>query len=180
VVTLLWTLILALHPRIEASQDTGPIYDPKEIIGGKSLEQWSTAFFRWAYGIPKQRNPVTDQTGKFAAENSPATLSGGWPVAGTSGLETAMLLARSSPIPGELDLAREIGTLPASQLRDAREVSWLEFSAGQKVPQRRKALFRDLDTSTTQVIDDPVLKMMERLQPHFELMKAVRFAHQGD
>jgi hypothetical protein len=29
-------------------------------------------------------------------------------------------------------------------------------------------------------IDEPLLALMERLRQHFEMIRAVRFAHQGD
>jgi hypothetical protein len=29
-------------------------------------------------------------------------------------------------------------------------------------------------------IDDPLLRLMERLRPHFEVIRAVRFAHQAN
>ena len=31
-----------------------------------------------------------------------------------------------------------------------------------------------------QEIDEPLLQLMERLRPHFEMIRAVHFAHQGN
>lgn len=55
-----------------AAADTKPgdpgIYGIDQKIEGKTYEQWTAAFFQWAYGIKKSRSPVTDKTGEFAGE----------------------------------------------------------------------------------------------------------------
>jgi len=52
----------------EARPSEGLIYGLDEKIEGKTYEQWTVAFIRWAYGIKKDRSPITDKTGEFAAE----------------------------------------------------------------------------------------------------------------
>jgi hypothetical protein len=115
-----------------------------------------------------------------AVVHCPVQLDAGWPVTGVSGLETALLLARETPLPQDIVLEREIGRVPASRAFSPREVVWLEYARGRPVARRLDLDHRDLGLNETQRIDDPILNMMERLRPHFGLLKAVRFAHQGD
>jgi serine/threonine protein kinase len=110
----------------------------------------------------------------------PVQLDAGWPVTGVSGLETALLLARDTPLPKDIALDREIGRLPACRVFSPREVVWLEYARGRPVARRIDPDHRDLGLDKPQRIDDPILNVMERLRPHFGLLKAVRFAHQGD
>jgi serine/threonine-protein kinase len=112
--------------------------------------------------------------------DSPDKLAQGWRVKGPGGLETALLLARLTPLGAEVNLEKEMGRLPATRLRNHREVVWLELVPGQALARRSEVLHRDLDLDQAEDIDDPVLKLMERLRAHFDLIKAVRFAHQGD
>jgi hypothetical protein len=56
-----------------------------ERVQGKTYPQWARAFFQWAYGIRKDRNPITDQTGEFAAEGQAGPV---WFLAGNLGGKT--------------------------------------------------------------------------------------------
>jgi hypothetical protein len=123
--------------------------------------------------------PLLPAAAETAVDTPPAA-DRGWTVKGAGGLETALLLARSTPLPEGLDLRKEIGTLPATRLRHPQEVAWLEWSSGLIAPRCREAHFRDLDLDQDRMIDDPILKLMERLRRHFDLIQAVRFAHRGD
>ncbi len=124
-------------------------------------------------------SPLPDPTPATVVD-CPAQLDGGWRVTGESGLETALLLASDTPLPRNVALDREIGRLPAARRFNLREVVWLEYAQGRPVAHRFDPNHRDLNLDEPQRIDDPLLKMMERLRPHFGLLKAVRFAHQGD
>jgi hypothetical protein len=115
-----------------------------------------------------------------AVLHSPKELTAGWPVTGSSGLETVILLASTGPLPPEIQLQQEIGQLPPAALGDPREVAWLECALGLESPRRQKAIYRDVNTTAAQHIDDAILQMMDRLRPHFELIKVVRFAHYGN
>jgi hypothetical protein len=70
--------------------------------------------------------------------------------------------------------------LPPSPFHHPREVAWLEWGPGLNAPRQQEVIYRGLDLTESREIDEPVLKVMERLRPHFELIKAVRFAHEGD
>jgi hypothetical protein len=112
--------------------------------------------------------------------HSPAALSQGWPVNGPSGLETALLLVRRTPLPPDRDLAGLIGRLPSSPLRDPEERAVFFFNSGQQpVEAIDRGEHRGLGEVAKQ-IDDPLLQLLDRLRPHFELARAVRFAYRGE
>jgi hypothetical protein len=75
-----------------------------------------------------------------------------------------------------VDLAALIGAPPPAPCRDANEVTLLELT-GSDAPHAQKQVLRDLNLEQSRPLDDPLLPMLERLRPHFELIKAVRFAH---
>lgn len=111
--------------------------------------------------------------------HSPPELDRGWPMVGPSGLDTALLLIRHTPLAAEVDLREVIGELPAAPLRNPQEVAIRGFDAGQPVNAIDVGAFRGLGQEA-QKIDEPILQLMERLRPHFESIRAVRFAHEGE
>ena len=100
-------------------------------------------------------------------------------ITGPSGLETALLLARRTPLPEKTDLAGLIGLMPPSPLRNPQELTVRGFDPGQPVAAIDRPFHRGLSKEVEQ-IDEPLLHLMERLRPHFELIRAVRFAYKGD
>src|SRR5262249_49746171 len=100
---------------------------------------------------------------------------------GPSGLETAMLLVRRTPFPvqEEKQLADIAGKLGPSQLRDPKECAVLRWDAGQLTATQEMGQNRGLDKEAV-AIDEPLLALMERLRPHVEMIRAFRFAHQGE
>jgi hypothetical protein len=125
-------------------------------------------------GFKTRRAPKPD-----AVFHSPDEIDKGWPMAGPPGLETALLLARSTPLPPETDLAMLIGRLAPSRLRDPLEVAVIGFDRGQPAAVLSKGEHRGLGAEAEQ-IDDPLLELMEKLRKHFEVIRAVRFAYQGE
>jgi hypothetical protein len=112
--------------------------------------------------------------------HSPAELSKGWELKGPSGLETALLLVRRTPLPPDTDLAGPIGRLPSSPLHDPQERAVFFFNSGQQpVEAIDRGAHRGLGEEAKQ-IDDPLLQLLDRLRPHFELARAVRFAYRGE
>jgi hypothetical protein len=83
-VRLLLTLgiVLSAACRCAAAADDSRTYAINEKIEGKTYEQWSAAFVRWAYGIKRDRNPITDRTGEFAGEGQAGPV---WFLAGNFG-----------------------------------------------------------------------------------------------
>lgn len=101
---------------------------------------------------------------------------------GHGGLETAILLVRTTPLSAEeiADLAREVGRLPPARLENPREFACLELAPGEARAHHCEPprITRDL-SDRARAADDAAEKLMLRLQPHAELIKAVRFAHLG-
>jgi hypothetical protein len=99
-------------------------------------------------------------------------------IEGPAGLETAVLLARSDPLPADVDLAGLTGRLPKSPLNHTGEVAWLDLGPGRWKVREVAGRHRGLKPGETRVTDAPLFTLLEeRLRPHFELIKAVRFAH---
>jgi hypothetical protein len=110
-----------------------------------------------------------------AQVHSPPEWNGGWPMEGPSGLETVLLLARETPLPAAVNLARILDRIPPSPLRNLREVAVRGYDRDRAI-----APFDQLrgPAKKAQEIDDPLLQMMERVRRHFDVVRAVRFAHQ--
>ena len=116
-----------------------------------------------------------------ATLESPAELDQGWPMEGPSGLETALLLVRPTPLPANLDLSAQIGRLPPTPVFDPREVAVLGWDLDHPVVALHRGEHRSRGLgAASERIDEPLLQVMERLRPHFEVIRAVRFAYQGE
>jgi hypothetical protein len=98
---------------------------------------------------------------------------------GKSGLETVLLLVRRTPLPADVKLGELIGPQPRLPLADPLELALLKLDRGQKVERGETDDRRGL-RQRAQKIDDPLLELVSRLQRHFEVIRVVRFAHQGD
>jgi serine/threonine protein kinase len=120
----------------------------------------------------------TPRTAPQRALHSPPELDKGWEVDGTSGLETALLLARGSPLPPEVDLAALVGTLPPTSYGDTHERQTWKLTPALAGPRVLRTGHRGLKVEPGPIAD-PLVQAMERLRPHFDLIQAVRFAHEG-
>jgi serine/threonine protein kinase len=102
------------------------------------------------------------------------------PMDGAGGLETALLLARHTPLPLTIDLARLVvmpsqgspSDLPGGQV-------WKQVSDLSSPRIITLAQHRALKTESRR-LGDPLVQLFERLRPHFDLIEAVRFAYAGD
>jgi tRNA A-37 threonylcarbamoyl transferase component Bud32 len=146
---------------VDASGESSPLY-PWDPIAN---EDWKTP-------MPAQKPRAAVQLPERGADQ-------GFPVDGHRGLDTILLLVRSTPLENEgVPLRDLIGKLPPSSFVDPREVSWLELAPGQTIARHPKpALNRGVKLGQSKQLDEPILKLLEQLRPHFELIKAVRFAH---
>jgi serine/threonine protein kinase len=111
--------------------------------------------------------------------HSPTALDEGWPMQGPGGMETAVMLVRRTRLPADIDLPALIGRLPPAPLRDPQDVIVRSFDPGQPITANHWQLDRGLGDKAEQ-IDDPLLQLMERLKPHFEMIRVTRFAYQGE
>ena len=114
--------------------------------------------------------------------HSPEALDQGHRMTGPGGVETALLLARRTPLPRGTDLVGLIGPVAPSPLRDEWDVSLLAFDQGRPTVSPRTGQYRGIDPTQVGSIEDPILRLMERLRTHadFELIRAVRFAYRGE
>jgi hypothetical protein len=136
-----------------------------------------TPLYPWNRG---QRIEVDDvgapppAVGAREVVHSPAAVDRGWPVEGPSGLETVLLLAREEPLPAGVKLKGVLGRLAPAPLADPHEAVLRGLDRGQGLlplagQYRRPA-------KQAQVIDDSLVQLLGRLEPHFALIRAVRFA----
>lgn len=142
-----------------------------------------TPLFPWN-PHPDKGFRASPEQARVAEVHSPERRDGGWAVTGPSGLETAVLLARDEPLgAGELvALEAEIGILPAAPLGpDLREVAWLWRDPTRPDAWTSRGTLRGIQTEQSRdLVDEPVFALLKRLQPRFDFVKAVRFAHAGD
>ena len=107
-----------------------------------------------------------------------STRSTGWKVRGKSGLATVLMVARRTPLPADVSLARLIDTLPPPRLKNPHE--WARLRNQEDGPEFRvlkRAFRRELEEDADE-IEHPVVRVMGRLREHFEVIRAFRFAHQ--
>jgi hypothetical protein len=132
-------------------------------------------YYPWNRETDDLRVPPPPQAPRRVVE-SPPELDKGWAIEGAGGLETILLLARREPLPAGVKFDELLAGLPRAPLRDPREVAVLGFDGDR--PLEPLHLFRG-GSKTAKQIDDPLLRLLEKLRPHFEVIRAVRFAHQA-
>jgi hypothetical protein len=110
---------------------------------------------------------------------SPGDVASGWTVGGRSGLDTILLLARREPLPAGVALAERVGRLPPTPFHNPHEWAVRGFDPDQPGGLLNLGGERGPEDEAAK-IDDPLLGLMARLRGHFEMVRAVRFAHQGD
>jgi serine/threonine protein kinase len=128
----------------------------------------------WGFAKPPRSQTACKQL------DSPPEGGHGWEVDGAGGLETAILLARDTPLPPSVDMESLVGTLPKTSCSDLREGY---YGYGWRLtPNLSSPLFfslaqhRGLKPESSQ-IDDPLVQLIERLRHDFPLIEVVRFAH---
>jgi hypothetical protein len=126
--------------------------------------------------VPPPAQPA--QPTVLSPANRPDNVTVGWKVAGKSGLDTILLLVSRRPLAPDVDLAGLIGMAPLTPLRDPLEFAVRGGDEGESVEVVNRGAHRGPEAEV-EVIDDPLLQLMGRLRGHFEMIRAVRFAHQG-
>ncbi len=116
---------------------------------------------------PQQEKPIS-------SVSLPEGVDTRWPMKGPDGMETLVLLGRDTPLPDDVDLKQLVSGFPKQQIRDPCAIVWLD-SGRVAGPMQRGPEFLD-----PRKADDPVAEaqrfLLERLQPHFQLVRAVSFA----
>jgi hypothetical protein len=141
----------------------------------------TTPLYPWNEGIfITQKTLVAPPVvGPQAVVQSPGEMGHGWIVGGKRGLDTILLLARQEPLPADVALADLVGPLPATKYHVPTEWAVRGPDGEGPVGLIKLGDNRAPDEVAAR-IDDPLLQLMSRLRPHFEAMRAVRFAHEGD
>jgi hypothetical protein len=107
------------------------------------------------------------------------TLGTGWNFGQRGGLETVLLLARRTPLSEGTSLGSLLGTVPTAKLRRRDELAVLGLRNGSGTVSTLLAANRGPEEEA-QTIDEPLRALLGRLRDHFELLRAVRFAHEGE
>jgi hypothetical protein len=110
---------------------------------------------------------------------SPMTIGSGWRFGRRGGLETMLLLARRTPLEQGTRLGALLEPLPAGAVRQPNEVAVLELSGAGRSVTALLSLNRGADDAA-RAVDEPLRARMVKLRDHFELVRAVRFAHEGE
>jgi hypothetical protein len=143
-----------------------------------------TPLYPWHRDVTKLGKTIDDPPPVVLPQREliwPSLESGmGLPLDDHSGLETILLLARRAPLPGNVRLASLMGPLPLppAPLRDLEEFVLRGSGESESAEALRVDRHRGFKTELAK-IDEPVEQLLGRLRPEFELLRAVRFAHQG-
>lgn len=121
--------------------------------------------------------PVDAGRGKVV--RNPMTLGKGWTFGKRGGLETILLLVRRTALPDDVRLGGLLGTLPVAKMRMPDELAVLgldhsDASVSTLLEQSRG------NPEEARKADEPLRTLMGRLQKHFDLIRVVRFAHEGE
>jgi hypothetical protein len=103
-------------------------------------------------------------------------LGGGWKFGQKGGQETVLLLARRTPLDAGVQLATLIEAVPPPKVLDPEELAIFGVDGGADEVSVLLARNRG-DDSETRTADRELGELLVRLGDHFELVRAVRFAH---
>lgn len=106
------------------------------------------------------------------------TLGTAWKFGERGGLETVLLLARRTPLGEGIRLGSLLGTLPTAPVRLHDELAVLGLGGGSDSVSMVLASNRGPEEEA-RAADEPLRALLLRLRDHFELLRAVRFAHEG-
>jgi hypothetical protein len=110
---------------------------------------------------------------------SPSLAGGGWSFGRRGGLETVLLLARPIPLGQDAQLGSLLGTLPPTKMRQRDELAAFGLDRGRDAVSSLLARSRGTEEEAREV-DQPLLERLDRLRDQFELIRVVRFAHEGE
>ncbi|MCO6454096.1 MAG: protein kinase [Pirellulaceae bacterium] len=144
---------------VDASGATTPVYPWNPIEG-----------HTWATPRPVQRPasrlfvPSLELREGFIADGPP-------------GLDTVVMCARRTPLPVSIDLRPLLGNISQAEFHHESEVVWLELRDDQPTAEYfHRPMNRGIQIGESKKLDEPIVDVLRRLTPHFELVQAVRFA----
>jgi hypothetical protein len=123
--TLSLGIVVAAAAHSVAGGQDRRVYGVAETIEGKTYEQWTVAYARWGFAIARDRNPITDKTGEFAAEGQTGPV---WFLGGNLGGTTRRRLKVPagkpifSPLIYRLSTNPAIAKIPSDRLKDVEVV----------------------------------------------------------
>ncbi|HEY6882695.1 MAG TPA: hypothetical protein VI278_01505, partial [Nitrososphaeraceae archaeon] len=83
VFVIIMFVFLTTSVSVNAADNNVSIFPPGSKPYALSYGQWSTKWFQWAFSIPKDKNPITDDSGKNCAINQNDQYA--WFLAGSGG-----------------------------------------------------------------------------------------------
>lgn len=110
---------------------------------------------------------------------NPMTLGNGWTFDKQGGLETVLLLARRTPLEDDVRLGSILASVPPVKMRDPGEAAILRRDRKDTAMASLLSLRRGNDDESTKS-DRALAEVLEKLSGPFELIRAVRFAHEGN
>jgi len=138
--------------------------------------------YPWHRDVNVLDKTITDAPPELPPQNEliwPSRASaGGLPLDDRSGQETILLLARRTPLPNDVRLADIVGRLPLSPTPLETRETFVMRGSNRGDDAIHIDQHRGFDRNLAR-IDDPLEQLLVRLQPHFDLVRAVRFAHVG-
>lgn len=90
------TVLLTFSLTIAEAGSKPPILPPSSHAYGKSYQEWSAAWLKWALSIPAASNPILDPSGAFAAVGQSGKV---WFLAGTTGTGVVPPVVRNVSVP---------------------------------------------------------------------------------
>jgi hypothetical protein len=104
-------------------------------------------------------------------------LGGGWTFGERGGMETVLVMSRSTPLPEGTSVGELLGELPPPvAVREPTELVIFEVKDYAKTVTSVVSQARG-DEGAAKAADEPLKALLLRLSPHFDLVRAVRFAH---
>ena len=65
ILTVLAAMLLVLPAKVASQQENFPhVLPPHSAVAGKTLGEWSAVWWKWAYAIPANDNPLLDPSGE--------------------------------------------------------------------------------------------------------------------
>jgi hypothetical protein len=106
-------------------------------------------------------------------------LSTAWTFGPRGGLETVLLLARRTPLGEDTKLGSLLGSMPPTPMRRRDEVVVLGLDRGSDAASSLVTLNRGTEEEA-RAVDQPLLARLDQLRDQFELIRVIRFAHEGE
>jgi tRNA A-37 threonylcarbamoyl transferase component Bud32 len=142
---------------------------------------WRDAAGSWSPVYPWHQGDWNGQSAHIIAHANlglPEESGAGWPIrVPRAGMETLVLLARATPLPVDVPLDVLLGELPPTPLPPRAHAMW--FQEGQLQSADHLGRTREPEVRRLVPIHDDLLQLqrqlVDKLQPHFELIRAVSF-----